>query len=81
MQTFVVLLNILKLLLSGQHEWLAVLPGMFFIFGIRRGRWWRAVGLVERSGGNVNDTVFGQLVSPENRSLCGLWSADAQFYI
>lgn len=34
MQSFVVLMNILKPLLPGQHQWLEMFPGMFFIFGI-----------------------------------------------
>lgn len=53
-----------------------------FLFLIlwKRG-WCRAVGLVERSGADVNGTVFGRLVSPENKSFYSLRGADIQFYI
>lgn len=61
MQSFVVLLNILKPLLLGHHQWLAMFPAMLSFLVLWRRERWRAVGLVERGGGNVLDTVFRQL--------------------
>lgn len=62
MQSFVVLLNILKCLLPGQHRWLVIFPVMFLFLVLWRRERFRTVGLVERGRANVLDIVFRQLL-------------------